>query len=163
MDWETVLTGLVAIYGAGLSTYLGIRELRKEKRNLLIILEHIFFYERVYLRLVNSGVRPITIVSISMVVYEAEDGINPPHWEEVPGNSLVDTRSEDGSDLLPAHLKDGEQVVIPLLGVVSDILMRNNLIAKILVKDAEGHEYTKFQVSRINPKEDAIPPIKGGE
>jgi hypothetical protein len=160
VTWERILNWIFVLWGAGLSTYLGIRELRKEKRNLAIFLEHIFFYERVYLRLVNTGHRPITINSIAMAVYEADDKVNPPHWEEVPGNRLIDIEREDGTDFLPARLEDGEQVAIPLRSVVSDILIRNNLTAKILIKDADGHEYTKFKVSRINPKSDAIPPVR---
>jgi hypothetical protein len=91
MNWENILTGLVALYGAALATYLGIRELRKERRDLLIILEHIPFYERVNFRLVNSGVRPITIVNIGMSVFQANDGVNPPHWDDVPAKYLIPT------------------------------------------------------------------------
>lgn len=112
MEIKDVLTLIVAVYGAILATFLGIRELRKERRDLLIILEHVYFYEKVFLRLVNTGIRPITVVSISMSVFERDDGVNPPHWEDVPGLYLLE--SVDGVEPLPVHLKDGEQVVIPL-------------------------------------------------
>ena len=160
MNWENILTGLVALYGAALATYLGIRELRKERRDLLIILERIDIYERVNFRLVNSGVRPITIVNIGMLVFQANDGANPPHWEDVPAKYMIPDEYEDGTATLPALIKDGEQIVIPITENIGYMLMTNRMKAKVFVHDAEGHVYTKFKTIEVNPKHDFLPRIK---
>jgi hypothetical protein len=64
-DWITIF---IAVWGAGLSTYLGIRELIKERRQIKLILEYITFREIVQLIVVNSGHRPVTITEIAIAI-----------------------------------------------------------------------------------------------
>lgn len=150
MNWETILTGFVALYGAILSTIIGIRELKKEKRSLLIILEHVAFYERVNVRIVNSGVRPVTIIDIGMDIFEGANETNPPHWEMVRAGAVLDKEKE--LNPLPARIEDGEQKVLLLSEMVSHILISNHMVSKVRVYDAEGNIYTKFKSMEVDPK-----------
>ena len=121
--WEVavqVLTIILALWGAGLSTYLAIREIYKERRIIKITLEHVVFYDRVQARIVNIGHRPITINRIGMSLH-FKDGKQIKLREVVPAQFLVVGPAAELKPItdevygsLPVTLEDGQQV---LLGV----------------------------------------------
>lgn len=157
---------LVAIYAALLSTILGIREFLKERRRILIILEYVAFYERAQLRIVNTGHRPITITKVGMSLLMTQDSHK--YWEDVPANSVLGSpfdNSDEGEELvepLPAVVQDGEQVTLPLSGVVSMTLLENGMKAEIFVYDVEGKVYKKYKRMLYNPKWGRYDPIPDG-
>jgi hypothetical protein len=158
MDPAVVISLAVASYAALISTYLGFRELRKERRNLLVFLEFIPFYETAHFKLVNAGVRPITVVSVAMDIFFENDGVNPPHWETVPSRNLLDRK--EGVTFLPVHIKDGEQALIPIYVMIKNMLVENHMKARIRVMDADGKTYTKHKLSTIDTKHATVPEVE---
>jgi hypothetical protein len=69
MDIGEIIALVIAIYGSILATILGIREFLKERRNIKIILEYIYFYENGQITITNIVHRPITIPGIGMEKY----------------------------------------------------------------------------------------------
>lgn len=149
MPLEQLLTLVIAVYGAGLSTVLAVRELMKDRRRLLIILEYVVLYERAQLTIVNVGYRPATINGIGMWVFNEQNERNMP--ERVPRNSLFASEL-DNDDLLPVTINDGEHVTLTLSDALSGILRDNNMKAKITVYDVEGREHKRFRTRLHNPK-----------
>jgi hypothetical protein len=68
-DLFDYITLIIAAWGAGLATFLGLRELTKEKRIIKILLEHVSWVEGHQITITNSGHRPITIIEIGMDIY----------------------------------------------------------------------------------------------
>ena len=132
---------IIALYGAILSSALLIHEVRKERRKLSIILEHVFWVERVQVILTNSGHRPVTITGMTMETMIGEG--NNSHWERVPQNSLFDT--EQGIEPFPVIIKDGEAISLPLSSVLTGYLLENRLTAKLIIYDSEGRAYSEFK------------------
>lgn len=175
VDWKTFIPLLIAIYGAILSTILAVRGYLKDKRNLKVFLEAKAFHEKAHFRLVNTGLRPITIISISMKIFIENDGANPPHWENVPDKDILEsipnaTRVMSGTikpfmavrliSTLPVHIKDGEQVLLPITDMIYKMLLNNRTKPKVYVKDADGNVYDKYKVIGINPKFQTVPEVK---
>lgn len=131
---------LIALYGAILSTILGIREWLKELRNLTIILEYVTWYERVNLVITNSGHRPVTLTGLTMATGIPDD--EGKHWEIVPQNALFDVSPIQMR--FPVKIEDGDSISIPLGPGVSEELINNHLTAKISVFDSQGKEYSRF-------------------
>jgi hypothetical protein len=169
MSANDIITIILAAYAAVLSTILAIVELRKNQRALTVFLEFVPFYEQALLRLVNPGTRPITVVSVAMEIFVENDGVNQPFWEAIPFRVLFERDPEkypegmrslpDGLHLLPVHIGDGKQALLPLSGMISNMLVANHMHAKIHVTDASGKVYDKFTISEANPKFAAIPDV----
>jgi len=144
-DWFTLI---LAMYGAGVSTALAIKELGELRRRIKIILEYIAFEERARVRVINVGQRPITIREIGLSVYFI-DGENK-HWEDVPMDGKYSSL-QDG-DNLPKTIEDGEEIVLNLSEIIGGMLLNNNMNAKINIYDVEGHNYKKFERLIYDPK-----------
>ena len=143
-----IITLVIAIYGAGVATVLGIRKIRSDRRRITVILEHIAFYERAQITIINIGFRPITLSEIGMAVGEEQNG--KLIWDQVPRNALFGPEVE--AEPLPATLGDGEHLSILLSDPVSRALFDNKMRAKVSVYDAEGKVYTDFKTRLYNPK-----------
>ena len=111
MSPEQIVTLIVAVYGALVSTVLAIRELRKDKRRILIILEYVVLVEQAHLTITNVGHRSTTITGIEMWSYSDQGGRSVP--ERVPRNALFASDAP-----LPTTLNDGEHVTIRLFRCV---------------------------------------------
>jgi len=144
-DWITLL---VAIYGAGLSTALAIKELGILRRRIKIILEYIAFEERARVRVVNVGHRPITIREIGISVYFVDGETK--HWEDIPLDGKFSHFQDE--DKLPKTIEDGEEIVINLSEVIGMTLLSNNMKAKINIYDVEGHRYKRLERLVYDPK-----------
>jgi hypothetical protein len=134
------ITIFIAIYAALLSTVLGIRELLKEKRKLIIIIEDYPFYEKGYLILFNIGNPKIIISDVSFSVA----------GEPAPANVIFDISSSDLP--FPCSIQSGDFIKLPLSGVIFSALRENKNDVKIGVFDIEGNIYDKFVVNSHNPK-----------
>jgi hypothetical protein len=151
MSASDIITIILAAYAAILSTILGLTELRKNRRSLTVSLEIGNFNTRANLRLVNSGTRPITVISVAMQIRGDFDNRNPPYWKWVPSTDLFE-RDPNGPDLLPVHLSDGEQAKFSLTKFTSEKLVKNQMKANVIIQDADGNEYDKYKVRYINRK-----------
>ncbi len=146
MELKDTITLLIAIWGAGLATYLGIRELRNERRRVKIILEYVDWVERAQIVIVNTGHRPITITEIKMGILGSLE--KPLVYEGVPFHEFG---TEDAPIKLPITLGDGESTILVLSDYVSTAVAANRKI-KLSAFDAEGNEYFKFDRRRSDAK-----------
>jgi hypothetical protein len=137
MDFDKLLTLGLAIYGALLSTLLGIRELRKERRQILIFLEHGEFRDLYSILITNIGHRSITLIDISMTL----------NGEDVPRGLL-----REMANPFPATLSDGQYIQIPLSQLLSGEIYEAKEKAKITVYDSENREYNKLRKLSHNEK-----------
>ncbi|CAN5701288.1 hypothetical protein BH24ACT22_BH24ACT22_09290 [soil metagenome] len=148
MSLEDILILIVAVYGAGLSTLLAVREIRKGNRRVRIFLEYIVLYESARIVITNVGYRSISITGLEMQMHTMQEDDK---FEQVPSNSLFsDQVSKD--ELLPRTISDGEHIVLPLSDPVSRLLSENGMRAIIKIHDAEGREYRKYETRWHNPK-----------
>jgi hypothetical protein len=138
MSWDRVL----AIYGAGLSSLLAIRERWNGRKRILIRLDYFAFLELAEVTVTNKGYRPITITGIY---------VHPEGSDMVPSNSLLSTRVP-ATRSLPATLNDGDHITLPLSDAVSLMLLENDMKAYIGVYDAECRTYSKHKTGQRNPK-----------
>src|SRR5215218_8545911 len=144
-------TFIIAIYGAVISTILAIREIRKDRKRILTILEYVEFLGRAQVTITNIGHRPITITEVGMsTLSELEGGGD--WWESVPRNVLFDPEIYVDGIPLPVTLNDGDHVTLPLNDALSGILSANQMKARITVSDVQGNEYREFKTRLHNPK-----------
>jgi hypothetical protein len=141
MDIEKIITLVLAIYGALLSTILGIREIAKERRKIAIFLEFKQWSGIFSIIITNVGHRPITLVDISMQL--------PPHGENLPRGLLREIK-----DPFPITLDDGEHLNLELSLHTSSFInpfeKKKNI--KIIVYDSEGRKYNNFKMLYHNEK-----------
>jgi hypothetical protein len=150
------MTLLLAIYGSvlgtlgfALSIYLAIREYKKEKRVLRVILEYVAFLEHLQIRIVNTNFRPITITSIGgqLMVRDRYRF----RWiikEGVPANAFMDLPKPD----LPITLEDGESLVVKLQQVMSPYFWDKDNKLEVFVHDAEGNTYKQTNTKTYDAK-----------
>ncbi len=141
MNFITALTAMLAVYGAVLSTVLGILELRKQRRQVSIILELHEFAYAFNITITNTGHRPITIVAMTVVI--------GPDRGAVRQGQL---RTENDLPPFPVTLTDGAYTRIGLSEGVSQDIAEQEDVVYISVYDAEGHEYTKYRRFTYNEK-----------
>ncbi len=139
------LTIIIAAYGAIVSTILGIRELRKERRQISVILEYVDVMEKVQVTIVNSGYRPITITGISMALPMAG-----PSLEKVPSGILFSDELDKWP--FPVTLTDGQHISLLLSDDLTDSIVRAKMDIKLKVFDAEGNIYSKYKIMRYDTK-----------
>jgi hypothetical protein len=148
MTTSEIVTLLLAIYGASLSTYLGAREIQKERRRIKIFLEFADWVERAQITIVNVGHRPITITEIGMSMKPLK--IRGSQYEGIPTDSLYS--GEGNYPHLPKTLEDGEHITLPLSSVVSREVGEGSTQIKLSVYDAEGNVFNKFKLRRHDKK-----------
>ena len=130
-------TFYLALWGAIISTGLGIREIIIGKRNITIFLveNNKKFYS---ITITNIGRRPITLMNLHIVI---------PSKGTVSLNSLL--RFEDGEDEvkspLPVTLTDGQRVTIKISLEFSKYIREEGKDISITVNDAEGTRYSKYK------------------
>src|SRR5215208_5849039 len=154
MSPEVVLTLAIAVYGAGLSTWLAVREIRKDRRRILVVLEYASFFERAQIIITNVGHRPITITAIAMSVWE-EQTDRPAVLMPVPQNALLATEFQNELGRLvpfPVTINDGDHVTLPLSSYVGERLTAHRMRASLTVFDIEGNEYREYTARHYNPK-----------
>jgi hypothetical protein len=138
------ITLLLAAWGAFLSTYLAIREVRKDKRQLKIILEYVEFFHKYRLVITNTGHRPITIEQIGLAL-RSRDGM----FDPVPSGSEWANKEEVK---LPLTLEDGKAAIFFLSDVLVGELFEPKHYLDIQIFDTEGTIHSKYTEGVYNPK-----------
>jgi hypothetical protein len=133
LDIASTLALLVGAYGAILSTILALREITKDRRRIRLVLHQFIDDDEGFLRVINTGYRPVTIARAIVRMYDLE--LERVYFKRV----------DDG--VLPATIEDGQHVAIPL----EDLPIRylrpgkdRTYRAEVWVQDIEGTEYVKF-------------------
>jgi len=151
VDFKEIITLVIAIWGAVISTLLAIREIKKENRNIKIILYYVYWMEKHKISITNINQRPITIVEINLSIrnvalerrsafFSHENGYVPPEF--------------------PVTLTDGQTVEFDLSPYITDHLSNPKVKLRIKVYDAEGKVYTKYEKAVHDIKQGWILPKK---
>jgi hypothetical protein len=148
MSTNELLTLLVAAYGAGLATFLAIREIQKEKKRIRIFLQFTNWAETFTLKIINVGHRPITISSVSLLMKWPKKGIG--RHDIVPEGSIFNVSG--GGPKFPITLEDSEQIEMLFSDVVRDILSDENGEPTITVFDNEGRHYSGYEMLVFDAK-----------
>ena len=135
------LTFILAIWGAILSTVLGLIKIREYRRNLKIYLEWQAFYERCHLVIANNGSRPVTIKRI--IVRSPEDG-----WA---GFTVLEEGEEKK---LPLKLAYGDEGTF----ILNQEVDRNvwTQVFELYVYDSEGNEYKPTLKREFSPRYEGL-------
>jgi hypothetical protein len=137
--FTSVLTALVAVYAAVVSTVLGVREIRREKRSLIVRCSMVSAphprggtWELLAVSIVNSGHRPVQIDNVGLLSSQGH------HIVQVGGSKVAGTK-------LPIRLGDGEGITEFIdVETLADKLNEDDSITAyrhVYVLDAEGREY----------------------
>lgn len=156
MSINEVLTLIFALYGAGLATFLGIRELVKERRRIRILLQYVGWGEVYILRIVNIGQRPITIQSVSMFVKNTHKEVGISNYEPIQDGFVF---SMESAKNLPVKLEDGESVELLFSELVQGMLQRNKGDFNLRVYDIEGNCYSKVEKIYFDAKYNYFTPL----
>lgn len=139
---------IIAIYGAALSTILGVLELNKLGRKINIILQYDYFTEEIKLIIYNYQSKPIIISSI---VFEAIEYQNENKFNElVPQNAMFS--NEIARDNLPIVLNEGESKIYILNHVMNDYYSSNEKTLIINVFDINNKKFEISIVREFNVK-----------
>ncbi|HKJ38613.1 MAG TPA: hypothetical protein VJ972_07540 [Anaerolineales bacterium] len=145
---------MLAVYGAVLGTvgfilsvYLAIREYKKERRILKVILEYVTFYEHFQVKIVNVNFRPITISSVGGVLLEIGKRKRMV-TEGIPSSALLDSVESN----LPVTLKDGESAVLKLQDGLSSYYTDEEYKLEVFVYDTEGKLHSQTESKIYDPK-----------
>jgi hypothetical protein len=148
------ITTFLAIYGAvlgtvgfALSVFLAVREFRKEKRVLKVILEYMAFFEHVQVRIINTNFRPITIAGVGGHLMERQGRT----WilkETIPANTFMDIPKPD----FPITLEDGKSITIKLQPVIYPYFWDKETKLEVYVYDVEGITYLQTEKKTYNAK-----------
>ncbi len=127
------ITFALAIWGAILSTILGIQKFILEKKRIKITFIELVWAADYKISIVNIGYRPITITDINLEISTQE--------RKIPSNA----RFKEEIDL-PITLTDGG---IPAEFILTDVLYDEiyykHADLKITVYDAEGNTFSKYK------------------
>jgi len=150
LDAKDIITIILALYGAVLSSVLAIRELKK---GIMIIALFIDFYvwESSYkLTVVNVGYRPVTLAGAGIMLFRKHHL----KWFELDGRPFDLARGNPGK--IPLTLSDGNHIALVIPSVVDALEWINGLIkGEVYVRDIEGNIYKTSKIRRYNSKVDS--------
>ena len=132
MSIENWLTLSLAMYGAILSSILGIREIMKEKRSIAIFLEYLPWHHSYSVVITNIGHRPITIMDMYVFIPELGALKRSAFWDD---ESIYP---------FPITLTDGQHISIKIQQNLGDSIYKADGNIEIAVFDAEGKTYKKY-------------------
>lgn len=146
---KDIITIILALYGAILSSVLAIREFKKERRLVKAFLDYVEYYSRYKLTIVNIGYRPITLVRGSVELLQK-------HGSRYLADPLSYKVDQQISNAFPVTIKDGEHIVLDVPDFFDspfDMERKKDRI-EAYVRDAEGIIYTTKKIRVYNPKSD---------
>lgn len=141
LSTSEILTLLVALYGAVPSTVLGVRELRRDRRQVRVACKMALapnpvgsgVWEFVSVEAVNDGYRPVEVKMAGLLMSS--------------GEFFTQLRSNMGPLPLPKKLEDGDSIAVHFdYSEVEKALRERSsegvVFTKAVVRDAAGREYT---------------------
>lgn len=143
-----IITQVLAIWAAIISTVLAVVELRRNKPQVTIVFEKVDYVEIINMNVTNSGARTLTLTGFEIVFVNQRGEIAP---VEVPPkqNHFHETVREYP---FPITLAVGEQVSLTLSEHLASPLMLGEYGARIRLHDSEGRVYTKYSTRSYNPR-----------
>lgn len=149
MKWTEILTSILALYGALLSSLVFWKEHEKSKRKLKITMKHGFLTygnggtsdNHLMLEASNDGHKPVTISSVSI---------------ELPNNRKLAFANPEGTHKLPHELTEGKSITTwyPLKHLETNLIesgFSKDVYVKATFTDQTGknHKSKKFKI-KIN-------------
>jgi len=131
----------LAIYGALVSTILGIKEIFSYRKKVSMFIEYIAFEERAQLLINNNSKRQITIIDVSLEV-KFDFG-----WDQAPKSEIFAT-----FERFPMSIQSYNYLLFPLSDLVSSALTESQDNIKIKVVDSDGKTYSKYTYRLLNAK-----------
>ena len=147
MDIEDIAILIIALYGAILSSLLGVQQLKANQRKLFIFFEIAgVVHKSGHLKITNTDYQPITITEIHISPKAS-------YQEEVGGPDTSLTISSDvqisAGDKLPVKLNEGESVSFALPKDLLEIIDRETQEVNLIVRDLKGNIYKKYYSMRV--------------
>jgi hypothetical protein len=146
METKDFFTLILAVYGAAVSSYLGFKEIQRNRKSVRIILEYVTHFEHAQIIIVNSGVRPVTITQLFLEIEKTGEH-NYKFWFRVHEGSLY--KNEEYNHSFPFTLTDGQHKILILSENASAEVVYGK--TRIIVYDAEGNTYEKYKRRLYNP------------
>ena len=128
---DKMITLVLALYGAILSTVLAVRDWKKEERRIIIFLEYLRQAGDYRIIITNVGHRPITLLDMAV---------------RIPGASLDPLDIWREKNPFPVTLKDGEHISIPLPPFISYHLIRTRGRMYMILRDTENRHYWRYKL-----------------
>ena len=135
---------LIALYGAGLSSFLGYREWSREKRTIKLFLERVEVVERTRLLIFNSGHRPIVIISIGLKLEHGTEEGGEPYLVPIYTSFI----SEETN--FPVLLSDGDILNLEIYSPIGEDMIY--LKFELSVYDIEGNIYLTSELRSYDSK-----------
>ena len=146
--WVSVVTTLVAVYGAVLSTYLLRDRLRENRRSIRVSLsENLFTFGNMFsdyslfINAGNAGKRPVTITSVDL---------------QLSNGRSLDALRPNSNVILPHELCDGggcnfSYPIVALKKAMSERGMSGSIRLRAQIYDATGEVFTsKWRTIKID-------------
>jgi len=134
---------LIALYGAGLSSFLGYREWDREKRIIKLFFEHVDLTNKFGLLIFNSGHRPIVITSIGLKLEQGtEEGDQ--YYEPIYSEFISEAPN------FPVLLPEGEIYNLEIFEPIGAEMTQQNF--ELSVYDIEGNVYKISELRSYNSK-----------
>lgn len=149
METTDIITIVFAIYGAGLATILGYRELKKESRSIRLVLEYEFFTEIYRLKISNKGQRPVIITEIHADITQYEDGKRK-YTERVPFGDIFEEPHD--REEIPFRLEDGDRREFVLSRMMAEFKLDQDKKIEISVTDTDGQTWKTNKQWSYNPR-----------
>ena len=146
MDLKDTIQFILAIWGAALSTVLGIIKLSENKRQIRVFLDFIPLESKYKLIVVNIGHRPITII-------DAGVRILPKDIREEGGKTPILRNDFEGniSQSFPIVLGDGQSFTM-ILNDMQDFIYSGDFRCVPYALDAESKEYITKSIREYDIK-----------
>ncbi|NJC97903.1 MAG: hypothetical protein C3F07_05900 [Anaerolineales bacterium] len=150
LDAKDIITIILALYGAVLSSVLAIREIKKEKRTIALFIDFYVWESSFKLTVVNIGHRPVTLAGAGIMYFKKYRM----RWFELDERPFDLARENPGK--FPLTLNDGNHVALAIPSVVDALEWTNGLNkGEAYVRDVEGNIYKTSRIRRYNSKADA--------
>ena len=138
-ELKDVITLIIALYGAVLSTVNAVRDARRGKRKIQVFLDYHAFETRYKLLVVNIGYRPVTLSECGIRLFD----IKGKPVEQLPLHVIMDS-----SEKFPFSLTDGTQKSFDIPNSLDDpqTIKDNKWKVEAFARDAEGNIYATDKI-----------------
>jgi hypothetical protein len=138
----------IALWGAIVSTVLGVIMIFENQRKLLITLTHFPHYQSQEMYVTNIGKRTVTIKEVGIrIIRTKEELINYDPLFSIP---IFPIPEEDNRVILPVKIEEGESLQFKFMVSEDDIYEKGRLQAYAL--DTSEKEYSTKEVRLFNAR-----------
>ena len=145
MDIATIITLLLALYGAGLSSVVAWHQFISDRRRVSMLVDLPYDDNNGKLTITNTGHRPITITAVDLHVWGRP---KPKATKAILASKLLTTGEIDtdiGKGNLPVTLGDGQPLGVPIEPHFEQVIFNSQGKLLVRARDSEGNEYTQYK------------------